>query len=260
MITWPMSDSALLLWSILLLAWVVALYYFGRTSSIWGRVQHTKEKSWWLPAIPRLLLLFMVPYLAHGGRWGTATLLALVGCALALGLTYARERGRESWRTRGAEFELGVTGAFVVLSGLIVGDVAMRPLLTVPRLPLTNSRTAALCFGAAIMFFLIRGGTQVVRGILNKAGSLPVVAAQIDEVEYNRGRLIGSIERLLLAGMAAVGSYAALGFTIAAKGLVRSKNLEKHDFAEYFLIGTLASTAIAMVAGGLLRLVFMALW
>jgi hypothetical protein len=236
------------------------MYYVGRTSSIWGRVQHQREKSWWTPAIPRLVVLFLVPYFAQGGRWGIATLLVLVGCALALGLTYARERGRESWRARGAEFEIGATGAFVVLSALIVGDGAMIPMLSVVRLPLTDARTAALCFGAAIMLFLVRGGTQVVRGILNKAGSLPTVATQVDEVEYNRGRLIGSIERLLLAGMAAAGSYAALGFTIAAKGLVRSKDLEKHEFAEYFLIGTLASTAVAMVGGGLLRLVFMTLW
>jgi hypothetical protein len=33
-----------------------------------------------------------------------------------------------------------------------------------------------------------------------------------------------------------------------------------HDFAEYFLIGTLASTALAMVAGGVPRLTFITLW
>ncbi|MGH7638035.1 MAG: hypothetical protein ACREOK_10330, partial [Gemmatimonadaceae bacterium] len=104
------------------------------------------------------------------------------------------------------------------------------------------------------------GGTQVVRAILNRADSLPLQQKQVDEVELNRGRLIGDIERLLLAGMVAAGSYAALGFTIAAKGLIRSRDLEKHEFAEYFLIGTLASTMIALVAGGLLRVSFTALW
>ena len=67
-------------------------------------------------------------------------------------------------------------------------------------------------------------------------------------------------ERLLLAGMVAAGSYAALGFTIAAKGLIRSRDLERHEFAEYFLVGTLTSTLIALVAGGLLRMIFIALW
>lgn len=262
-ITWPSSDSALLLWSQLLLTWVVALYYAGRTSSIWGRVYVTTPDNWWAPAIPRFFLLFLVPFLLHGWNFLSAFLLAIVAFLLALALTYARERGNEAWRTRGAELELGVTGAYVLLAALLVGDQQMRPLLAIVKLPLSESRIAALCFSAAIMLFLIRGGTQVVRAILNKAGSLPTVQPQsdkIDEVEYNRGRLIGSIERLLLAGMVAAGSYAGLGFLIAAKGLVRSKDLEKHDFAEYFLIGTLTSTALAMIAGGLLRLIFLSLW
>lgn len=68
------------------------------------------------------------------------------------------------------------------------------------------------------------------------------------------------IERLLLAWLLAAGSYAAMGFIIAAKGLIPSKDLELRDFAEYFLVGTLASTAVALVAGGLLRVVLNGLW
>ena len=41
-----------------------------------------------------------------------------------------------------------------------------------------------------------------------------------------------------------------MGFIIAAKGPIRSKDLESRDFAEYFLVGTLASTAVALVAAG----------
>jgi hypothetical protein len=259
-IHWPANDAAILIWSQLLLLWVVALYYVGRTESVWARVHLTPSTSWWTPAIPRLALLVVATALLLGHRWGRATLMIAIACGLALLLTYARERGREKWRDRGAEIELGLTGAYVLLSALIVGETVTRPLFMLLALPMSERRIAALCFAAAIAGFLVRGATQVVRALLNQAGSLPTKATAVDEVEYNRGRLIGSIERLLLAGVVAAGSYAALGFLVAAKGLVRSEDLKRHDFAEYFLIGTLASTAIAMVAGGLLRLVFVSLW
>lgn len=261
-LTWPSTHESLLLWSILLLGWVAAMYYIGRTVSIWGRIHPTPIETWWGSGIAKMFFLFLLPFLVIGWRFLVALSLAVVAALLALALTYARERGgkHDTWRARGAEFELGITSTYVILSALLVGNETLRPLVTLIRLPISDSHLAAICFGAAIALFIVRGGTQVVRGILNKAQTLPIIERQVDEVEYNRGRLIGSIERLLLAGMVAVGSYAALGFLVAAKGLVRSKDLERHAFAEYFLIGTLASTALAVVAGGLLRLVFMALW
>jgi hypothetical protein len=261
-LNWPSTHPSLLMWSILLLGWVVAMYYLGRTVSIWGRVYPPPAETWWSAAIAKMFALFLLPFLLIGWRFVLSLLLAILAALLALALTYTRERGgkHDTWRARGAEFELGITAAYAVLSALLVGDSAMQPLVSLIRVPMTDARLAAVCFGAAIALFIVRGGTQVVRGILNKAQTLPVVAQQVDVVEYNRGRLIGSIERLLLAGMVAAGSYAALGFLVAAKGLVRSKDLERHEFAEYFLIGTLASTALAVVAGGLLRLIFMGLW
>jgi hypothetical protein len=264
--TWPTSHSALLVWSELLLAWVVAMYYTGRTASLWGRVQLAPAKRWWTPALWKLVLLIVTTVLVTGRRPLAALALALGGAALALALSFAREQSHDAWRRLGAEVELGATGLYVLLSAVVVGNHATQPLISVVKLALSEGRIAALCLAAAIVGFLERGGTQVVRAILNKVGTFPTIATlptattHIDEVEYNRGRLIGSIERLLLAGMAAAGSYAALGFTIAAKGLIRSKDLENRQFAEYFLIGTLASTGLAMAAGGLLRVVFSALW
>ncbi len=57
-----------------------------------------------------------------------------------------------------------------------------------------------------------------------------------------------------------LGSYAALGFLLAAKGLIRIKELENRDFAEYFLIGTLSSVAVALVLGLLVQWAIVALW
>jgi hypothetical protein len=84
--------------------------------------------------------------------------------------------------------------------------------------------------------------------------------SQYDEVEMSRGRLIGVLERLVLTLVVAGGSYAALGFLVAAKGLIRSEDLEKRDFAEYFLVGSFASVLIALCAGLLVRSILLTFW
>lgn len=51
-----------------------------------------------------------------------------------------------------------------------------------------------------------------------------------------------------------LGQYGALGLLIAAKVVARFRALEDRDFAEYFLIGTLASLLHALLVGVGLRL------
>ena len=83
----------------------------------------------------------------------------------------------------------------------------------------------------------------------------------VDIEELNRGRLIGNLERIVLTMVVAAGSYAALAFLVAAKGLVRSEEFEKsRDFTEYFLIGSLSSVLIALCAGLALRYALLTLW
>jgi hypothetical protein len=83
----------------------------------------------------------------------------------------------------------------------------------------------------------------------------------VDVEEYNRGRLIGNLERIVLTIVVAAGSYAALAFLVAAKGVVRSDEFEKsRDFTEYFLIGSLSSVLVALCAGMALRFALIRLW
>ena len=63
-----------------------------------------------------------------------------------------------------------------------------------------------------------------------------------------RGRVIGILERVTLFVLVFTGQYSAMGFVLAAKAMARFKTLDDRDFAEYFLVGTLLSVAIA---GGL---------
>lgn len=68
-------------------------------------------------------------------------------------------------------------------------------------------------------------------------------------VELARGRTIGALERAMTLTLVLLGQYAALGLIVAAKSLARFKALEDREFAEYFLIGTLASLLLALLVG-----------
>lgn len=69
------------------------------------------------------------------------------------------------------------------------------------------------------------------------------------------GALIGIIERLLIISLVALNQFSAVGFVLAAKSIARYKRMEEDPaFAEYYLSGTLTSSAIAAVAGLLVRL------
>ena len=60
------------------------------------------------------------------------------------------------------------------------------------------------------------------------------------------GATIGILERLLIVAFVLTGSAAAIGFVVAAKTLARFRQLDDRDFAEYYLLGTLASVAVAL--------------
>lgn len=78
---------------------------------------------------------------------------------------------------------------------------------------------------------------------------------QVDEEEYKAGRVIGVLERsLIFLIIYFSGDFSAVGFMLAAKGLVRIRQLRDRQFSEYLLIGTLASAICAVIVALVLRL------
>ena len=67
-------------------------------------------------------------------------------------------------------------------------------------------------------------------------------------LEYNRGRVIGVLERIIMFTLILQNQFGAIGFVLGAKTLARFKDLDDRTFAEYFLVGTLAS----LIAAGLI--------
>jgi len=60
------------------------------------------------------------------------------------------------------------------------------------------------------------------------------------------GATIGALERLLIVALVLSGAEAAVGFVIAAKTIARFRQLDDRGFAEYYLLGTLASVSVAI--------------
>lgn len=69
----------------------------------------------------------------------------------------------------------------------------------------------------------------------------------------NAGLYLGWLERALLVAAFTAGSLTAVGLIIAAKSVARFPEFKNRAFAEYFLMGTLLSVAIAWIGGWVLR-------
>ncbi len=283
--TWPSASGALLVHAQLLLSWTVVQYAMPRG-----------EK-------PALTLSFVDAGLMSGSALFLlgyhvldAWILAITVGLAAVILPVVRPRVEK--RRWAAEWEIGFTVLVVAITAALVARIdPSGPAVTLIRFGADSDAVASALVLLAAVIFLGRGGNIIVRGFLEKAGTLPTyreakspaellwtgsaraaVLEQgvwhvevrqgpdttagpasenqeraVDRIEIRRGRLIGTLERTLLLLLALGANYTAVAFLITAKGLVRAKEFERREYAEYFLIGTLASTALALILGTLMR-------
>ena len=97
------------------------------------------------------------------------------------------------------------------------------------------------------LFLVIGEANYFIRWILGKFHfTVENEKDNIDQNEFNAGKIIGIIERLLIYQFMLLGAYSTIGFVLAAKGFTRFRELDKRAFAEYVLVGTLLSTACAV--------------
>src|ERR1043166_8463771 len=137
-------------------------------------------------------------------------------------------------------------------SAALVGGTLLAPLATPNHTGLWWGRAALLATG----YLYVSGrGVVLIRSVLE----LSSLQMRRDEdrtagaIDVARGRAIGSLERALALTLLLLGGHGAGGWVIAGKSLARFKALEEREFAEYFLIGTLASFLLAVLAGVGLR-------
>jgi hypothetical protein len=105
----------------------------------------------------------------------------------------------------------------------------------------------AMLFG----FLIILNEVNImVRLMLTRLGLSPLGRKKgglINDEQYRTGRVIGFLERIFVFVFILLQQYAAVGFILAAKGIVRYPDFGNRTFAEYILIGTLLSTLFAMI-------------
>ncbi|OGO16981.1 MAG: hypothetical protein A2Z14_02050 [Chloroflexi bacterium RBG_16_48_8] len=72
-----------------------------------------------------------------------------------------------------------------------------------------------------------------------------------DEIEphLGAGEVIGILERIFTVVLVLAGGLSAVGFAVAAKAAARYPQFKNPAFAEYFLIGTLCSIGLSLLAG-----------
>ncbi|QQE77705.1 DUF3307 domain-containing protein [Alicyclobacillus sp. SO9] len=85
------------------------------------------------------------------------------------------------------------------------------------------------------------------------AASVERTYISVPPATVSRGRLIGYLERLMTMLLIAAAGYSSIGFIIATKSLVRFRQLDDRDFAEYFLIGTFSSILLGTIWGFVLK-------
>lgn len=71
--------------------------------------------------------------------------------------------------------------------------------------------------------------------------------------DKNAGRFIGTLERIIMLIFLSIKQYSAIGLVLTAKSIARYDKISKDkDFAEYYLLGTLISTTLAIVTSFIL--------
>ncbi len=127
---------------------------------------------------------------------------------------------------------------------------------------LVTPRAAGLIWGkigfyAAVYLYVCGRGIIVVRGALEVAS----LHLRRDEdrtaggIELARNRAIGLLERGLVLTFVLMGEYTVVGLVLIAMILSRFRSLDDREYADYFVISTMASFLLAVAGGAALKVV-----
>lgn len=171
---------------------------------------------------------------------------------LAVGLSHVLVDGVKARLRDPGDASLGLFAADQVLHLLVLlvvwtripagawtGSPVVQVVDGLPYQAWTTIATGALYVAAFV--FAGHGGNAIVRGVLPEKG--PDGHEGLD----GAGATIGTLERWIVLLLALAGRWEAIALVVGAKSLARFEELKRRPFAEYFLVGTLASVLTATV-------------
>jgi hypothetical protein len=113
-------------------------------------------------------------------------------------------------------------------------------------LPIWLPETKVLLWIMALVFCL-RPANFIIQNIFKEA-KISIPDNGKEQSLPNAGRVIGNVERMLTLVFVMLGQYEAIGFLLAAKSLLRFREIDTVK-SEYVLVGTLLSFGIAILSG-----------
>lgn len=156
-------------------------------------------------------------------------------------------------------FALDQAAHLLVLGGVWAATITWAAPSTVSGMdPSTLGTVAVVALFAAAFAFNGSGGSEIVDGVLRR---LNREGAEGDEPGgiAGAGRLIGILERTLVLALVLYQQWAAMAILVTAKSVARFEELKERQFAEYYLVGTLASLLVALGVAFLLTKVVLTL-
>ncbi len=140
---------------------------------------------------------------------------------------------------------LGSTGSFY--GGVLLPRTGAALAPAFAALGVSLDRVLVVVVAYVLVVF---GGAAFVRQVLD------TFCEGVDQsLSTSAGRYIGMAERTLMLTLVLVNAFSSLAFVLTAKSLARFRELSDMRFAEYYLIGTLASASAALFAGIAVRAV-----
>jgi hypothetical protein len=116
------------------------------------------------------------------------------------------------------------------------------------------STTAMLAlFGLLVAMSEMNLAVRAVFDVLNLKPRAAADSDEVDVVAYDRGRVIGFLERGLIYAFVLGGHYEAVGFVLVAKAFAHIRHIDDRASLEYVLIGTLLSSGLAIAVGELVN-------
>jgi hypothetical protein len=172
-----------------------------------------------------------------------------------------------SWRRNAGHFFLGIiyllalsvwfSPAFGLRFWPVIDDLfrGLGQLTAFEAIFQSSFSTSAMLalFGLLVAMGEMNLAVRAMFDVLNLKPRTAADSEEIDVVAYDRGRVIGFLERGLIYAFVLGGHYEAVGFMLVAKAFAHIRHIDDRACLEYILIGTLLSSGLAIAVGELVN-------